>query len=110
MLPKERPVASAVPATFVSGTVIPDLDEDEDATELCERPVPSMVPETLGAGTGTVIPDDDEDEEATELLPDEHSVVPPIPVLPEEDEDVSSAERNEKEEEKKNVSEQQETK
>ena len=96
MLPNEHPVASTVPVAFVSGTVIPDLDEDEDATELCERPVPSMVPVTLGAGTEPVIPDDDEDEEATELLPDEHSVLPPIPVLPEEDEDASSAERKEK--------------
>ena len=86
-------MASTVPVSFDSGTVIPDEDEDEDATELCEHPVPSTVPVTFGAGT--VIPDEDEDEEATELLSDEHSVVPPIPVLPEEDEDVSSAERNE---------------
>ena len=38
----------------------------------------------------------DEDEDATDLLPDEHSVPPTIPVVPEEEKDVLSSGRKEK--------------
>ena len=69
---------------------------------LCNALVETSVEPNLERIRGDVLPtfgavtvEPDEDENATELLPDEHSVPPPIPVLPEEDEDVSSAGRNE---------------
>ena len=42
---------------------------------------------------GTVTVEPEEDEDASELLPEEHSVPPTIPVVPEEEEGVSSGRR-----------------